>query len=122
MEPIKSSSYPGENRYIIVFIDDYSRYAKAYAIRLKSDAGDTLEKFISHMRNIIGKNEKVWYIRADNAREYTGGTFAEVIKSEKIEEDFLPHYMPELNSTSKNKSLQWKIRALLSDSVWPKYM
>ena len=76
------------------------------------------------MSNIVGKNEKVCYIRADNADEYTGGTFADVMKSEKIEEDFSPPYLPELNGTSKrfNKSLKWIIRALLSDSGLPKRM
>ena len=42
------------------------------------------------MRNLIDKNEKVCYIRADNAGEYIGDTFSEVMKSEKIEKDFSP--------------------------------
>ena len=121
MRPIKTTFYPCENRCIIVFIDYYSRYAKAYVIELKSEIGDVLEKYISHIRNIIGKNPKVCYIRDDNAREYTSGTFAEVMKSEKIEQDFSPSYTPELSGTSErfNESIQWKSRALLSDSGLP---
>ena len=29
MEPIKPASFPGGNRFIIVFVDDYTRFAKA---------------------------------------------------------------------------------------------
>ena len=73
-----------ENKYIIVFIDDYSRYAKAYAMKLKKDAGECLEKFLAFMRNLIDKNKKVCYIRADNTGEYIGGIFSEVMKTENI--------------------------------------
>ena len=89
MGPIKPLSYPGDNRYLIIFIDDYTRYAKEYSSRVKSDAGKCLESFTMHMRNLLGKNEKVCYVRADNAKEFTGGYFSEIMKSEKIEEDFV---------------------------------
>ena len=45
--------------------------------------------------------------------------FSEIMRSEKIEEDFSLPYTPELNGISEkfNKTLQWKIRALLVDST-----
>ena len=36
MGPIKPFSIPGENEYIITFIDNYSRYAKIYSLKKKS--------------------------------------------------------------------------------------
>ena len=92
MRPIKPVSFPGENKFIIVFIDDYSRYARAYCVKHKNEAGKCLEEFLIHMRNLIGKQEKVCSIRADNETEFTGGEFSEVIKKEGISKDFAPPY------------------------------
>uniref|UniRef100_A0A1Y1LS02 Endonuclease n=1 Tax=Photinus pyralis TaxID=7054 RepID=A0A1Y1LS02_PHOPY len=124
MGPIKPESHPGGNNYVIVFVDDYSRYAKTYCMKHKSEAGACLEKFLIYSRNFLGRNEKVCYIRADNAKEYVGGKFSEIMKSENIENDFAPPYTPEHNGTAErfNKTLQWKIRALMSDSGLPKRM
>ena len=73
--PISPPSFPGGNRFITCFIDDKSRYARAYTIKTKDQVGDCLEKFIAKTRNLLGSNEKVCFIRADNALEYTGGKF-----------------------------------------------
>ena len=66
MGPIKPASFPGDNKFIIVFIDDYSRYARAYCVKHRNEAGKCLEEFLIRMRNQLGKQEKVCYIRADN--------------------------------------------------------
>lgn len=50
MGPIKPASYPGGARFIISFVDDYSRFAKLYCIRSKSEAGLCLEKFLQTSR------------------------------------------------------------------------
>ena len=44
------------------------------------------------MRNLLGKQEKVCFIRADNGTEFTGGEFSEVMKKEGISNDFAPPY------------------------------
>ncbi|XP_044741866.1 uncharacterized protein LOC123302841 [Chrysoperla carnea] len=107
MGPITPLSFPGENRFIIVFIDDFSRYAQVYPVQNKSEAG---------------KDSKVCYIRTDNGTEFCGGEFLEIMKEEKIEENFAPPYTPEHNGTAEkfNKTLQQKIRALLIGSGVPK--
>ena len=124
MGQFKVNSFPGAKKYIIVFLDDFSRFAKIYAIRSKNEAANCLEKFITTTRNLIGSNEKVCYIRTDNAREFTGGEFLDVMQKEKIDADFAPPYTPELNGTAErfNKTIQQKIRALLFDSGLPKSM
>ena len=115
MEPIKPVSFPGGNKFIIVFIDDYSRYARIFSIKTKDQAGKCLEKFLQNTRNLLGKNQKICYIRADNAGEFLGGNFSEIMHKEKIDNDFAPLYAPPHNGTAErfNKTLQWKIRALL---------
>lgn len=121
MGPIKPASFPGGNRFIVVLIDDHTRYARAYCVKHKNEAGESLEKFLVHMRNMIGKNEKVCFIRADDGTEFTGGSFAELMTKEGISSDFAPPYTPELNGTAErfNKSIQKRIRALMLDSGLP---
>ena len=121
MGPIKPNSYAGRNKFIISFVDDHSRYARSYCILHKNEAGMCLGKFLEHMRNLLGKTEKICYIRADNGTEFTGGKFAEIMAEEGISNGFAPPYTPELNRTAErfNKTIENKIRALMLDSGIP---
>lgn len=124
MGKITPASFPGENRFIVVLVDDHTRYARAYCVNHKSESGDCLERFLTHMRNLLGKNEKVCYIRGDNGTEFTGGKFSEIMKKEGISSDFAPPYTPELNGTAErfNKTIQKIMRALMIESGLPKTM
>uniref|UniRef100_A0ABD2WAM9 CCHC-type domain-containing protein n=1 Tax=Trichogramma kaykai TaxID=54128 RepID=A0ABD2WAM9_9HYME len=57
--------------------NDYSRYARTYCVKNKSDSGDCLEDFLMHIKNLSDSNERVCYIRADNGTEFTGGLLFE---------------------------------------------
>ena len=72
MGPIKPTSWPEKKRYIIVFVDDYSRFAKVYCLKSKDESGEALENFLMSARNLLGANEKVCYIRSDRGTEFTG--------------------------------------------------
>ncbi|KAL7288547.1 hypothetical protein TKK_0017289 [Trichogramma kaykai] len=124
MGPISPVSFPDSNKFIIVFIDDFSRYAKFYCVKSKNDSGECLENYIEHVRNLTDSTERVSSIRADNGTEFTGGKFAEVMKKEGISRDFAPPYTPELNGTAErfNKTIQYKVRALMIDSGTPASM
>ena len=71
MGPITPTSFPGENKFIIVFIDDHSIYARVYYVKHKSQSGECLQKYLEHTRNVLGEQEKVCYIRSDNGTEFT---------------------------------------------------
>ena len=118
------ASFPGSFQYIIAFVDDFSRFAKIYSIKNKSEASKSLEHFIRTTRNLVGKNVKVCYLRTDNAKEFTGGEFTEIMEKEQIYGDYAPSYTPELNGTAErfNKTMQQKTRALLIDSGIPDSM
>lgn len=45
--------FPGENNHLITFIDDFSKYAKVYPIKLKSQVGECLEDFLHRARNLL---------------------------------------------------------------------
>ncbi|KAL7292283.1 hypothetical protein TKK_0013894 [Trichogramma kaykai] len=124
MGPINPTSFAGNNRWIVVFVDDFSRYAKVYCITNKSESGDCLEKYLRETRNLRGKNEKLCFLRSDNGTEFTGGKFSEIIDQEKATFDFAPPHTPQLNGTAErfNKTIQNKIRALMFDSCLPESM
>ena len=107
MGPITPLSFPGSNKYIQVFVDDFTRFAKTFCIQNKSEAGDCLESFIKHPRNLVGKNEKVCFLQADNAQEIVGGEFNKILKKEAISSNLSPPHTPEVNGVSErfNKSL-----------------
>ncbi|KAL7304252.1 hypothetical protein TKK_0003446 [Trichogramma kaykai] len=122
--PISPSSFPDNSKFIIIFIDDYSRYARVYCVKNKSESGDCFEDYLKHVRNLSDSNERVCYIRADNGTEFTGGKFAQIMQQENISSDFAPPYTPELNGMAErfNKTIQKKITALMIDSGLPLIM
>ena len=79
---------------------------------------------MNHVRNFVGFNAKLCCVRADNAKEFIGGKFSEVISKEQSDTDFAPPCTPELNETAKkfNDTIQNKIKSLLIDSGIPSSM
>jgi len=124
MGPVKPISWPGQKRYILTLIDDFSRFAKSYLLKTKDKSGDALEKFLVTTRNLLGKDEKVCYIRSDQGTEFTGGKFMEIMKRENIEPDYLPPATPQHNGVAErlNQIIKGKIRAFMCDSGIPPTM
>ena len=58
MGPITPRSYPSGFKYILTFVDDYSRFAKIYSIGKKSQASECLERYVQYSTNLIGKITK----------------------------------------------------------------
>ena len=124
MGPIKPDSYPGLKRFIVVFVDDYSPFARAYSLRFKNGTGDVFEKYVVPARNFLGKDEKICYIRSDQGTGFTGGKFLGILKNEKIETELSTPYTPKYNEVAErfNRTIQEKVRAYMFDSGLPKSM
>ncbi|KAK7605169.1 hypothetical protein V9T40_007027 [Parthenolecanium corni] len=122
MGPIKPMTHPNKKRFIVVFIDDYSRVAMAYAIRKKSEVGSSFELFLKNARNELGSDAKVCFLRTDQGTEFTGGKVKEILDQEKIGLQFAPPDTPEHNGIAErfNRTLQNKVRSMLIDSRVPK--
>ena len=64
-----SIATPGGKRYMVTFIDDFSRSCAMYFMALKSE---TLSKFKEFIASAMGESgEKVGVLRTDNDGEYT---------------------------------------------------
>ncbi|GBM33744.1 Retrovirus-related Pol polyprotein from transposon TNT 1-94 [Araneus ventricosus] len=78
--PVEPASLSGE-RYVLTFVDDYSRFCEVCLIKKKSDIAVEFKKFLK-------VNDTVKRIRCDNAKEYVSG---ELQKSQEMQVLKLTH-------------------------------
>ncbi|VDO17752.1 unnamed protein product, partial [Brugia timori] len=122
MGPILPMSYKGYYSYIVVFIDDYSRYARAYPMADKTKVHICLQLYLEEVRRVLGQDAKIIKIRTDNGTEYQTYEMKKLMVNEKIIFQHSEPGTPEHNGTSErfNDTLQQKIRSLIFDAGLPK--
>ena len=65
--PLPTPSYGG-SKYVLTFIDDFSRFCWVYFLKLKSEVFETLKVCNALVENQCGNNIKV--LRTDNGKYY----------------------------------------------------
>lgn len=122
MVPISPISYPKEYKYIVVVIDDYLRAAMSYPVKNKSKAGKCIESFVKMSRNMLEKDEKVCYLRCDQAEEDIGGHTKDVLEKLGAELQLACPETPAHNGVAEryNQTLINKIRSYAYESKLPK--
>ena len=109
----------GENRYIITFIDDFSKYTTVYLLKNKSDAFEKFQDFLKEVENQFGR--KIKRIRSDRGREYESSAFNSFVQFlGNIHETTTP-YSPASNGIAerKNRTLIKLTNAMLIESDAP---
>lgn len=108
-------------RYIVTFIDDYSRYAHTYTMRRKNEVIDKFKEYISEVKEQFGEKYSIKEIRCDNGREYINKKMRSYCKKQGIKLKPCPAYTSPLNGTAErfNRTLEDKMRALLFDAGFP---
>nr|GEW40517.1 retrovirus-related Pol polyprotein from transposon TNT 1-94 [Tanacetum cinerariifolium] len=110
--PIKQPSI-GENRYMVTFIDDFSRYVWVYFIKNKSDTLAKFKEFKKSAEVEIGKD--VRRLRTDNGGEYTFDEFFNYLQETKVRHQFTCANTPQQNRVyeRKNRHLAEICRSML---------
>lgn len=110
--PMEEDSFQG-SKYFVSFIDGYSRYAKVFTIRSKSEVFDCFKDFCTSVENSTGK--KIKSIRSDNGGEYNNGSMKGYCRSNGIRMEFTTPYTSQQNGIAEryNRSIMNMTRAML---------
>lgn len=117
--PISPMSH-GQKRYLICFIDDFSRKSWVYFIAYKSDAFSTFKQFKSRVERESGLFIKC--LRTDRGGEFTSHEFTDCCRQEGIKRQLTTTYRPQQNGVAerKNRTVMNMARSLLVEKEVPK--
>ncbi|KAL0295953.1 UNVERIFIED_CONTAM: Retrovirus-related Pol polyprotein from transposon RE1 [Sesamum radiatum] len=109
-----------QNRYFILFIDDYSRMTWVYFMREKSEVFKVFKKFKNLVEKQSGRSIKV--LRSDRGKEYNNSEFDKFCEEEGIEHQTTVSYNPQQNGVSerKNRTVMEMARSMLQEKHLPK--
>lgn len=110
----------GGARYMLTFIDDYSRKKFVYFIKEKSQAAQTFEQFKARVENKL--NGKIKIFRTINGKEYINSTFREILQRSGIVHQATAPYTSEQNRVAErtNRTIVEMVRSMLIDAGLPK--
>ncbi|KAF7836005.1 Retrovirus-related Pol polyprotein from transposon TNT 1-94 [Senna tora] len=119
--PVKQPSVSGY-RYMITFIDDYSRYVWVDFMKEKSEALSKFKIFKEKNEGEVG--QKILCLRTDNGGEYTSTEFSEYLRQNKIRRQLTCPRTPQQNGVAerKNRHLAEICRSMLhAKNVPPRF-
>lgn len=113
--PLKSESFSGA-RYLVTFVDDFSRKIFVYPLQRKSEVFDKFIDFKKMAENQCSKKIKV--LRSDNGGEYVNEKFSSFLNANGIIHQKTCPYSPEQNGVAEriNRTLIERVRCMLIDS------
>ena len=116
--PMAINSFGG-SRYMLSFIDDYSRYSFVYFIKSKDEVFGKFREFVNLVENQTGS--KVKAIRTDNGGEYSSKAMAEYCKEKGIRHELTNPYCPEQNGIAErfNRTIIEAAKSMLFHAKLP---
>jgi hypothetical protein len=117
MGPFPTESLAG-SRYVLVLLDDYSRYSAVVTVAAKSQVASKAVDVLQIWQRQCGRPLKTF--RTDGGKEFLGELAVELRKTGVVHQVTTP-YTPQQNGRAErvNRTLADKIRALLLDSGLP---
>lgn len=117
--PMETQSI-GKCKYILTFVDDFSRKVFLYFLKAKSEVFDTFKIFKAFVENQTER--KIQICRTDNGSEYKSKAFNDFCKKNGIQQQFTTAYTPQQNGVAErmNRSIVEKAKCLLFDANLPK--
>lgn len=105
------------NRYIITFIDDFSKYTTVYLLKNKSDAFEKFQDFLKEVENQFGRKIK------NRSHEYESSIFNSFIQSLGIIHETTAPYSLASNGVAerKNRTLIELTNSMLIEYGAPSY-
>ena len=112
MGPTRTESLGGK-RYIMVVVDDFTRYTWVILLQSKSDAPEHIEALCTRLQN--EKNPKIDQIQSDHSKEFENSFMESFCTRIGISQEFSSPITPRQNDVveRKNKVIQEMARAML---------
>ena len=122
----------GGSRYLLTFIDDYSRYTHVCFLKKKSEVLQKFKEFVAYGENmcnsrverlnIYGNNVKSF--RTDNGGEYTSKEFNVFCAEKGISHEFTNPHTPEQNGVSErfNRTIIEAVRTMIIHAKLPLFL
>ncbi|RVW47434.1 Retrovirus-related Pol polyprotein from transposon TNT 1-94 [Vitis vinifera] len=110
--PVKQASLSGM-KYMVTFIDDFSRYMWVYFMKEKSETFSKFKEFKKMTEAEVDK--RIRCLRTDNGGEYTSDEFFSFLRECRVRHQFTCANTPQQNSIAerKNKHLAEICRSML---------
>ncbi|GJX31151.1 putative ribonuclease H-like domain-containing protein [Tanacetum coccineum] len=116
--PMRVATINGK-KYILVIIDDYSRFTRVYFLHIKDETPEIIKKFIAQVQ--LNYNAKVHKIRTDNDTGFKNGTLKAHYEKLGIMQEFSIARTPQQNGVveRRNRTLIEVARKILIFSRLP---
>ena len=118
MGPTRTESMGGK-RYIMVVVDDFSRYSLVEFLREKSEACDKMEMLCKRLQN--EKGVPIIKIKSDHGKEFENAKFETFCNKHGIKKEFSASKTPQQNEVvqRKNRVIQDMARVMLLNRNLP---
>ncbi|GJR11802.1 retrovirus-related pol polyprotein from transposon TNT 1-94 [Tanacetum coccineum] len=109
-------------KYILVIVDDYSRYTWVYFLHSKDETPEIIKKFIAQAQ--LNYKAKVCKIRTDNGTEFKNATLKAHYEKLGIMQQFSTARTPQQNGVveRRNRTLVEAARTMLKFSRLPEFL
>lgn len=110
----------GHAKYLLTFIDDFSRKVFVFFLKTKDETLSKFVEFRAFIEKQTGKQIKT--LRTDNGGEYVSNAFDQFLKKNGIKHLMTIAYTPEQNGVAErmNRTLTEKAKTYLFDADLPK--
>ncbi|KAI3735912.1 hypothetical protein L6452_15437 [Arctium lappa] len=112
----------GGKKYILVIVDDYSRYTWVKFLRSKDETPDVLITFLK--TTLVNLQKPVKFLRTDNGTEFKNNKVEEYLESVGISHQYSAARTPQQNGVveTRNRTLVEAARSMLSQSDLPLFL
>jgi hypothetical protein len=106
MGPLNSNPPINKSRYVLRFIDDYSRYTWVYFLRQNSEVFYHLKDFKALIETQTGKKIKI--LHTDNGGDYINKYAHNLCREASIQLQHTVPYIPQQNGVAERKNIYLK--------------
>ncbi|CAI7876852.1 unnamed protein product [Closterium sp. NIES-54] len=115
--PFSYGTTIGGARYLLTFIDDYSRHITVYLLRHRSEAFSCFKDYVTQVHNMHSPRTIKAFL-SDGALEFNSDAFTSFLKAHGIARHRSTPYTPEKNGVAEcaNRTILEMVRSMLHDA------